>query len=80
MGCLVGSHLDSQVLERVPQAWSGTLLGRLEELVRKAGDEGLELAHGAQHLLGFGRVLRGVVDALVGGAEAVRGGRGEEQV
>lgn len=49
-------------------------MGSLEELVRQACDEGLEEAHGAEHLLSFGCVLWGVVDTLVGSAEAAMKG------
>lgn len=45
--------------------------GGLEELVSQACDEGLEETHGAEYLLSFGCVLRGVVDTLVGSAKAV---------
>lgn len=46
-------------------------LGSLQELVRQGDDERLKEGDGAEDLLGFGRVLRRVVDALVGSAEAV---------
>lgn len=48
-------------------------LGSLKELVRQGGDDWLEEVHGAEYLLGFGCVLRRVVDALVGSAEARKG-------
>lgn len=46
-------------------------LGSLKELVRQGGDERLKEVYGAEDLLGFGCVLGGVVDALVGSAEAM---------
>lgn len=54
-------------------------LGSLKELVRQGDDERLKEVDGAEYLLGFGRVLRRVVDALVGSAEAVAIG-GENRI
>lgn len=54
-------------------------LGSLKELVRQGDDERLKEVDGAEYLLGFGCVLRRVVDALVGSAEAVAMG-GENRI